>query len=79
MTTEQIEISIALGDVTYLPGSFNKRLGLALHYMAINNPEKELSESQNEWMYRLLYKYRRQIPSVYEKYKANEFCNDKNK
>ena len=75
MTAEQIEICMKLGSVRYLPASFNKRLGQSLCAIAEHSPQKELSASQNEWMYRLLYRYRKQLPNTYDKYKANEFCN----
>lgn len=74
MTQEQKEICLALGGVTYLPGSFDKRFGRNLYGIAESKPDKELSEKQNEWMYRLLYKYRKQLPRTYEKYKSNPFC-----
>jgi hypothetical protein len=77
MTEQQKEICISLGRVTYLPGSFDKRFGNNLHSIAVTNPDKELSEKQNEWMYRLLYKYRKQLAVTYEKYKNHPFCNKK--
>jgi len=77
MTPEQLEICLNLGNVSYLPASFDKRFGRNLHSLAQTNPTKELSDSQNEWMYRLLYKYRKQLPNTYKKYKSNEFCNKK--
>lgn len=73
MTTEQIQICTALGNVNYLPASFDKRLGNNLYSLS-RNKSSVLSEKQNEWMYRLLYKYRRQLPNTYEKYKDNHFC-----
>lgn len=77
MTSEQIEISLQLGKATYLPGSFDKRLGLSLSSMAQTHPEKELSDKQNEWMYRLLYKYRNQLPNTFKKYSSNPLCSKK--
>jgi hypothetical protein len=74
MTIEQKEICLALGRVTYLPGSFDKRFGNNLSGLAQSQPEKELTEKQNEWMFRLLYKYRKQLPGTYEKYKGNPLC-----
>jgi hypothetical protein len=74
MTNEQQTICKALGTVRYLPASFDKRFGNNLCSLAETQPEKELSEKQNEWMYRLLYKYRKQLPRTYEKFKHNEFC-----
>lgn len=77
MTTEQIEICKALGKVRYLPASFDKRFGNNLCSLSFTQPEKELSEKQNEWMYRLLYKYRKQLPVTYEKYKSNPLCSQR--
>jgi hypothetical protein len=74
MTTDQKQICLSLGKVSYLPASFDKRFGYNLHSLAIHDPEKELSEAQNEWMYRLLYKYRKQLPETYNRFKDNPFC-----
>lgn len=52
MTVDQIDICKALGNVRYLPASFDKRLGNNLAGLAESHPEKELTEKQNEWMYR---------------------------
>ena len=72
MKSEQAEIySVLRFKVIYLPGSFDKRLGMLL------NSLNKLKKKQNEQMYRLLYKYRRQIPEVYNKYKNNPFCSKK--
>lgn len=72
MKPEQAEICSALRfKVSYLPGSFDKRLGMSLDSL------KELTEKQNEWMYRLLFKYRRQLPELYERHKTNPFCSRK--
>jgi hypothetical protein len=68
MTADQLEICKALATVTYLPGSWDKRMGTGLRYY------EKLTDKQNEWMYRLLYKYRRQISKVYEKHKDNPLC-----
>jgi hypothetical protein len=74
MTQEQIDICTALGKVRYLPASFDKRFGNSLHSIAQNTPEKELTEKQNEWMYRLLYKYRKQLPNTYDRFKNHPMC-----
>lgn len=71
MTPQQIEICRRLGDVSYLPGSWDKRMGISLSLMS---DDHDLTAKQDEWMYRLLYKYRKQLPMTYEKYKDNEFC-----
>ena len=77
MTQDEINICINLGKVRYLPASFDKRFGNTMHSLAINNPEKELSENQKEWIYRLVYKYRKQLPKTYEKHKNNPSCTKK--
>jgi len=74
MTTEQIEIAKAFVNVTFLPGSWNKRFAQTMMIKATNSPEENISEKSNEWLYRLLYTYRRQIPRTYERYKDNQFC-----
>ena len=71
MTIDQLRICKALFSVRYLPGSWDKRMGKSLYYLT------ELTESQNEWMYRLLYKYRKQLPSLYESHKNNPLCTKK--
>lgn len=74
MTIDQQRICIALGTVSYLPASFDKRFGNNLCALAETQPDKELSEKQNEWMYRLLYKYRKQLPNTYARYKNHPLC-----
>ncbi len=77
MTPDQIHICKSLGRVRYLPGSFDKRFGNNLASLAENNPDEELTAKQIEWMYRLLYKYRKQLPSTYEDNKHQPFCSYK--
>lgn len=77
MTEDQKQICTALGKVSYLPASFDKRFGNNLHGIAQMTPEKELTEKQNEWMFRLLYKYRNQLPETYERHKLNPLCSQK--
>jgi hypothetical protein len=74
MTKDQLLISKALGSIRYLPGSFDKRFALNLAHIAEDCQEKELTEKQNEWMYRLLYKYRNQLPQIYLLYQNNPLC-----
>lgn len=77
MTEEQILICKKLGEVRYFPASFDKRFGNNLAGIAEKEPEKELTEKQIEWMYRLLYKYRNQLPQTYERFKSHPFCKKK--
>ena len=74
MTTDQIEICRAFERVTCLPGTWDKRMINSLISMAWMEKEIELTEKQNLWMFRLLYKYRKQIPNVYSKYMFNPLC-----
>lgn len=74
MTREQIEIALSFNKITFLPGSWNKRFATSIYYQAKNKPEEELTEKQNEWIYRILYTYRKQIPEIYQKYSNNPNC-----
>ena len=75
MTIDQRVIINALNEsVTMLPGSWDKSFVRKLYF---SKPNFDLSESQNEWIFRLLYKYRAQLPDLYEKHKNNEFCKQK--
>ena len=79
MTEGQREIALALGNVRYLPATWDKRYGHAMHGIATSEPNKELTSSQVEWLYRLLYKYRKQLPALYQKHKYNPLCRQKEK
>jgi hypothetical protein len=77
MTIEQVVICKALGSVRYSAGSFDKRFGNNLSGIAENDSARELTNSQNEWMFRLLYKYRNQLPALYERFKGVPDCSKK--
>lgn len=77
MIPEHRIIAAALGTVRYLPATFDKRFGNSMAALAKHGSHKEITDFQKEWIYRLLYKYRKQLPKLYEKYKNNEFCNKK--
>lgn len=74
MTKEEQTICINLGNVRCLPATFDKRFTRNVSSMAKNTPEKELSQSQKEIIYRLLYKYRKQLPKTYNRYKNHPHC-----
>lgn len=74
MTLEQRTICLALGNLRFLPGTFDKRFSHKVSSIAEHTPDKELSEKQIEWIYKLLYKYRKQIPMTYENFKSNPLC-----
>ena len=73
MTAKEQDICLALGGVRYLPGGWDKRFGNNLNILA-GTPGKDLTEHQREWMYRLLFKYRKQLPSLYEIHKNHPHC-----
>jgi hypothetical protein len=74
MTNEQLEIATHLIRCTVLPGSWDKRFINKVGQIAVSLPKQDITESQNEWLFRLLYKYRRQMPNLYQKHKTNQFC-----
>ncbi len=78
MTDDQIKIALALDRVTFLPGTWTKRFARSMTAIAEAKPDTEITEAQNEWLYRLLYKYRRQIPNTYAGYQTNLLCGPKN-
>lgn len=75
MSRGEQEICLALGGLRYLPGSWDKRFGNNLKGLA--RAGKELTDSQREWMYRLLYKYRNQLPRLYGIHRENPYCSQK--
>lgn len=75
MSTDEQKICLALGGVRFLPGSFDKRLANSLHNQAIST--QLITESQREWMYRLLYKYRNQLQGLYSLHKSHPHCQKK--
>ena len=77
MTDDQYEIIRSLSTVNVLPGGFDKRFIKGLTTKAEYAPKDELSESQIEWMYRVLYTYRRQVPGMYERHKHVPECSKK--
>lgn len=75
MTTDEQKICLALGGCRFLPGTFDKRLANSLHSQAAT--VQLITESQSEWMYRLLYKYRNQLSNLYELHKHHPNCTKK--
>lgn len=75
MTKEEKHICLNLGNVRCLPATFDKRFTRNVCQMA--KEDKELTESQRELIYRLLYKYRKQLPKTYNIYKNHHHCQPK--
>lgn len=75
MTGEQSEIIEGLRKVKLPFGdSFDRSF---IETMYFSKSKYNLTPKQNEWIYRLLYKYRAQLPELYELHKENEFCKPK--
>jgi hypothetical protein len=77
MTPDQIQIAKSFNRITFQPGTWNKRFAKTMAAIAENKPEYEISSGSDEWLYRLVYTFRRQIPDVYEKFKDNPNCKKK--
>lgn len=74
MTRDEQQICLAIGNVRYLPGTWDKRFARKMAEIAEQNPAKELSEGQKTQVYRILYKYRKQMPRLYELNKNHYLC-----
>jgi hypothetical protein len=74
MSADEILIAQKLNAVRLLPATWSKRFIIAMYFTSIDKPETELSESQKEWLYRNLYKYRKQVPVTYQKFKDHPHC-----
>ena len=79
MTEAEIEIAKSFDRVTFPPATWDKRFARQWCNQATSGPGYDLTEKQSEWIYRLLYKYRKQIPDVYNKYKDHPLCAPKKK
>lgn len=79
MTNDEQTICKAIGTVRFLPGSWDKRFANNMAALAVSDPQVELSAGMKEWIYRILYKYRRQLPVVYNRFKDHPHCNQKSK
>ena len=50
-----------------------------IEQMYFSKRDFKLSDNQIAYIYGLLYKYRKQLPDLYNKHKENEFCKPKPK
>lgn len=62
MTPFERDLARALGGVSFLPGSKDKRFAAEVNARAKTTPDRPLSEKQAATLRRLARKYRRQIP-----------------
>lgn len=74
MSADELLIIERLSACRFAPGTWVKRFVNNLYMASKSKPETELSISQREWLYRYLYKYRKQIPVTYKKFKDHPHC-----
>lgn len=79
MTPEEVEISLAFDQVEFQMASWAKRFARDMNSVARQNPKFDLTPEQSEWIFRLLYRYRKQLPALYNKYQYHPLCNYKAK
>lgn len=77
MTQDEYDICTALGNCRFAPATWDKRFAFSVSGKAERGGE--LTETQREWIYRLLYKYRKQLPRLYNIHKAHPHCQQKKK
>lgn len=63
MTEDQVKLATALGRVTYLPGTNEKRFARNMASIAEYRPDIEITEKQAAYMTSLAWKFRRQMPA----------------
>lgn len=72
-TSEERHIALELRlKVTFQVASWNKRFCRSMYDLA--KSDGEATECQKQWLYRMVYTYRKQVPELYEKYKFHEHC-----
>lgn len=62
MTKDQIDMAIALGRCTFVPGTNTKRFARQMKAIAEQAPEKDISFKQHMYLCKAVYRFRRQIP-----------------
>lgn len=64
MTPDQITKALKLRTCSFLPGSWDKRFAKDIGDVAKQDPGKELTPAQAEWLDKLTHRYRRQLTWV---------------
>lgn len=62
MTEEQIAMATALSAATFVPGTGTKRFARDMGFMVANQPDRELTPKQAEYLRTAVIRFRRQIP-----------------
>lgn len=74
MSTDELLIIEKLNACKYAPGTWAKRFVRDLHKTSQETPNVELSDRQREWVYRVLYSKRKQLPATYQRFKDHPHC-----
>lgn len=74
MTPAEYRISIALERVRCLPGGWDKRFIKSIVYKRATAPKTGLTKKQHQWLLRLLYKFRAQVPYTYALFAQTKHC-----
>ena len=69
MTDDELHIALALGRVSFLPATADKRFAREMHARAWNHrhggaPAPTISERQGDYLRTLAHRYRRQLPAA---------------
>lgn len=74
MSADELLIVEKLSGCNYAPGTWSKRFITDMFHIAKASSEYLLAEPQREWIYRVLYQKRKQVPFTYEKFKSHPHC-----
>ncbi|MCY7361528.1 MAG: hypothetical protein LH629_05590, partial [Ignavibacteria bacterium] len=69
MRAEEIEIIIALNNIDFSNADFDRKFVKTIYQFINAEPEVELSDEQRTWLFKLLNKYKSEVPEVFIKYK----------
>lgn len=71
MTDFEIKAIKAIDGIQMLPGSFDKR---QRRFLAAKQDTDELTDWQKDFILKLAYKYRKQVPELYNECKSLPGC-----
>lgn len=74
MSADELLIVEKLSGCRYAPGTWSNRFITDLALLAKENSSYILTEPQKEWIYRLLYILRKQVPFTYKKFQKHPHC-----
>lgn len=74
MSLDELLIIERLKAVNLSNSQWAKRFIGNIYSVSKDNPNIVISDNQREWLYRYLYKYRKQMPVTYKKFKDHPHC-----